>query len=328
MDGETARRLIDNACTSGAEELTFVFQGGEPTLAGLDWFKDFTAYAGQSAERLGGLSIHYAFQTNGLLLDPLWADFFKEQRFLVGLSLDGGQGFHDRNRRDAQGRGTWERVMAAKKLLDTTQVEYNILCVLTNELAAEPERMWRFIVREQIAYIQFIPCLEGLGEGEQGLRPPRFAQFYSRLFSLWLKELEQGHYVSVKLFDDTANYFFKGIPSSCGIDGRCGLQFVVEADGGVYPCDFYVLDSRRAGNVAHQPLADIATSPRIKAFLEEGWEQAPRLCTTCAYQALCRGGCKRMRKTMYHGGEGSFCGYRAFLDNNLGRLGEALTRYF
>jgi uncharacterized protein len=357
MKGETARRVIDNtfADLAGGDEVTFAFQGGEPTLAGLDWFEDFTGHAALAADRAGRVSIHYAFQTNGLLLDSRWAGFFRRRRFLVGLSLDGGRGFHDRNRRDAEGRGTWEAVMEAKRLLDAEGVEYNILCVLTNELAGEPDKVWGFILREQIGYVQFIPCLEGLDDapdggggrggeeagpgakaaGERGLRPPRFAQFYSRLFSLWLKELERGHYVSVKLFDDTANYFFKGIPSSCGIDGRCGVQFVVEADGGVYPCDFYVLDSYRTGNLTGQTLAEIFDSPRARAFLAEGREpdegqagQGSRFCAGCGYYARCRGGCKRMRKVMYHGGAGSFCGYRAFLDKSLSRLGEALGTYF
>jgi uncharacterized protein len=248
--------------------------------------------------------------------------------------------------------------MAAKKLLNDNQIDYNILCVLTNDLAGEPDKVWNFILREGIGYIQFIPCLEGLGDtpgvpaaesehtggvsggtgngqgpgkaGVRGLRPPRFAQFYCRIFALWLKELEQGHYVSVKFFDDTANYFFKGVASSCGIDGRCGVQFVVEADGGVYPCDFYVLDSRRTGDLTSQSLAEIFDSPRARAFLAEGREEggAPRPCAGCPYYARCRGGCKRMRNVMCHGGEGSFCGYRVFLDKNLKRLGETLDRYF
>jgi uncharacterized protein len=359
MAGETARRVINNsfADLAGGDEITFAFQGGEPTLAGLAWFEDFTGHAALAADRVGNVSIRYAFQTNGLLLDSRWAELFRRRRFLVGLSLDGGKGFHDRNRRDAGGRGTWEAVMEAKRLLDAEGVEYNILCVLTNELAGEPDKVWGFILRERIGYIQFIPCLEGLddaGEGpgdrdggaagprvkagtkaasERGLRPPRFARFYSRLFSLWLGELERGHYVSVKLFDDTAHYFFKGIPSSCGIDGRCGVQFVVEADGGVYPCDFYVLDSRRTGNLTSQTLAEIFDSPRTRAFLAEGREQGQAApgsgpCAGCGYYARCRGGCKRMRKAMYHSGTGSFCGYRAFLDKSLGRLGEALNNYF
>jgi uncharacterized protein len=349
MRGETARRVIDNtfADLAGGDEITFAFQGGEPTLAGLAWFEDFTGHAALAADRVGNVSIHYAFQTNGLLLDSRWAELFRRRQFLIGLSLDGGRGFHDRNRRDAGGRGTWEAVMEAKRLLDANRVDYNILCVLTNELAGEPDKVWGFILRERIGYIQFIPCLEGLDDagdgggkqdgrtaGERGLRPPRFARFYSRLFSLWLGELERGHYVSVKLFDDTANYFFKGIPSSCGIDGRCGIQFVVEADGGVYPCDFYVLDSHRTGDLTSQTLAEIFDSPRTRAFLAEGREQdgegAARgsgICAECGYYARCRGGCKRMRKAMYHGGAGSFCGYRAFLDKSLGRLGEALGSY-
>jgi uncharacterized protein len=337
MQAGTVRSIIDNTFKDleGGDEVTFAFQGGEPTLAGLKWFEDFTAQV--SRVHGGDIKVRYAFQTNGLLLDQDWAAFFKKNNFLVGLSLDGSKGLHDKNRLDGDDRGSWERVMGAKRLLDENRVDYNILCVLTNELAGESEKIWAFILREKIAYIQFIPCLEGLpddslsggAEGFQGLRPPRFAQFYSRLFSLWLKELEGGRYISVKLFDDTANYFFKGLVSSCGINGRCSPQFVVEADGGVYPCDFYVLDSYKTGDLTCQRPEEIFNSPAARGFWGEGktGEAPARPCGDCAYQNLCRGGCKRMRKTMYYG-EGNFCGYRSFLDKCLRRLGEALERHF
>jgi uncharacterized protein len=337
MKAETARNIIDNAFKglTGGDEVTFAFQGGEPSLAGLPWFEDFTAHVSRTGG--GRASVRYAFQTNGLLLDRDWAAFFKQHGFLVGLSLDGSRGLHDRNRLDAEGRGSWERAMEAKRLLDENQVDYNILCVLTNELAGESEKVWDLILREKIRYIQFIPCLEGLpgeapaggAERSQGLRPPRFAQFYSRLFSLWLRELEAGRYVSVKLFDDTANYFFKGIVSACGADGRCGPQFVVEADGGTYPCDFYVLDSYKTGNLSLQGPEEIFNSPVARAFRgeEKTGEPPARICGECQYRRLCRGGCKRMRNAMYHG-EGNFCGYRTFLDKCLDRLGEALEKFF
>jgi uncharacterized protein len=333
MKAETAREIIGHTFKDleGGDEVTFAFQGGEPTLAGLKWFKDFSAHVSRVR---GDITIRYAFQTNGLLLDQEWAAFFKKNNFLVGLSLDGSKGLHDRNRLDAEGRGSWERVMGAKRLLDENQVDYNILCVLTNELAGDGEKIWAFILREKISYIQFIPCLEGLADdpsgvtgGVHGLRPPRFAQFYSRLFSLWLKELEGGHYVSVKFFDDTANYFFKGLVSSCGINGLCSPHFVVEADGGVYPCDFYVLDPYRTGDLTRQSPGEIFGSPAAQTFLAEGKNGDLRPCRGCAYQSLCRGGCKRMRNSMYYG-EGNFCGYRAFLDKCLRRLGEALEKFF
>jgi uncharacterized protein len=338
MDTETARNIIDNTFKDlkGGDEVTFAFQGGEPSMAGLPWFEDFTAHVSRFQGR--DVSVHYAFQTNGLLMDRDWTAFFKKNSFLVGLSLDGSKGLHDKNRLDAEGRGTWERVMEAKRILDESRVDYNVLCVLTNGLAVEAEKVWAFVLREKIRYIQFIPCLEALsgpspggGIGEiRGLRPPRFAQFYSRLFPLWLKELEAGRYISVKLFDDTANYFFKGILSSCGINGRCSPQFVVEADGGVYPCDFYVLDSYKTGNLGLQRPEEIFNAPAAGNFLREGeTREAPgRFCGECRYWDLCGGGCKRMRKAVYLGEGEGFCGCRTFLDRCLERLGEALEKFF
>jgi uncharacterized protein len=333
MSSDTMKRIIGNVSRDldDRDEITFAFQGGEPALAGLDWFREFTETVASHTNLRGrDVKVHYALQTNGLLIDDPWASFLKEHDFLVGLSIDGGKKFHDKNRPGADGKGTFDLCIQSKKLLEKYKVEYNILCVLTNELAAEPDKVWRFIKEEKIGFIQFIPCLEGLDEQKASafaLRPARFASFYSGLYYRWMKELENRSYISVKLFDDTANLFFRGLPTACGIDGRCHPQYVVEADGSTYPCDFYVLDNYNTGNLKDHTLRELFDTGTMRAFLEERRE-LPELCLSCAYLKMCNGGCKRMRTVMYYGAGGTVCGYKTFLDKCLKPLGYTVRKHF
>jgi uncharacterized protein len=312
------------------DEITLAFQGGEPTLAGLAWYEDFiqTLFLLQEKSRKKNLTVNYALQTNGLLLDRAWGEFLRRHNFLVGLSLDGWAHSHNRNRLDAQGQGTHERVINSKRLLEECGVEYNILTVLTTEMAKCPEKVCRFMEDEKIRYIQFIPCLEDLDGGisKTALRPMGFANFYTALLRWWIRNLEKGVYISVKFFDDVVNLFFKGIPSACGIDGQCQAQYIVEADGSVYPCDFYVLDEYNAGNLTRQTLREIFETPAMRTFVLSS-RVVPPVCRTCAYRNICRGGCKRMRRVMYYGG-GGICGYKNFLDRCLEPLGHAVKRFF
>jgi uncharacterized protein len=329
MPVDVMNRIIGNVYRDldDKDEITFAFQGGEPTLAGLDWFRQFTERVGLQNKNV---KVNYTIQTNGLRIDNTWAEFLSKNDFLVGLSIDGGEKIHNRNRPDADGEGTFIRCLGSKVLLEKNKVKYNILCVLTNELAAEPDKVWRFIQNEKIRFIQFIPCLErldGQGAFPFALKPARFALFYSRLYYWWMKELESGSYISIKLFDDTANYFLKGLPTACGIDGRCHPQYVVEANGSVYPCDFYVLDEYNTGSLTEHTLYELFSSEKTQSFLKEE-RSLPKLCLSCPYFRACRGGCKRMRNVMYYGESGAVCGYKMFLDKCLEPLEHTVRRYF
>jgi uncharacterized protein len=315
---------------NNTDEITFAFQGGEPTLAGISWYEEFIKTILLFKETLKkNITVKYALQTNGLLLDRAWGQFLHNHNFLVGLSLDGGSHFHNRNRLDTQGQGTYERVIQSKKLLEESGVEYNILTVLTNEMAKYPEKICRFMESEKIRYTQFIPCLEALDPesiSKTALRPMLFANFYTVLLRWWIRNLEKGVYVSVKFFDDVANLFFKGIPTACGIDGQCHVQYIVEADGGVYPCDFYVLDDYLAGNLTRRTIREIFETDTMRFFVSSS-RVVPTVCKTCTYRNICRGGCKRMQWVMYYG-SGSICGYKTFLDKCLEPLAHAVKRFF
>ena len=335
MSRETTDKIISNIFKDivGKDRITFGFQGGEPTLAGLPWFRYFVENV---ASRKKSITVNYSFQTNGLLLNDAWCEFFRENNFLVGLSIDAGKSFHDRNRFSfgdkGASNGSFDACMKSKALLDKNRVEYNILCVLTNDMAKDPDRVWRFIMNENIRFIQFIPCLEppdshpaAKESAGNTLRPAFFAKFYSRLLTWWIKELEKENYISVKLFDDAANYFFKGIPTACGIDGRCHNQYVIEADGSAYPCDFYCFDEYKIGNLAENTIAELSAPEKIQKFILEK-PQLPKICDSCRFLRACQGGCKRMRNVMYAGAGEVVCGFRSFLEKSLEPLEIAVRR--
>jgi len=318
MTRETAAALISNTLPqlTPGDHITFAFQGGEPGLAGLDFFMFFIDKVKKSTPPR--VKVDYAMQTNGLMIDDNWCNFFKKNKFLIGLSLDGDLALHNQNRMDSIGKGTFSRVMKAKKMLDQHNVMYNILCVLTQESARRAKRIWDFILQEKISHIQFIPCMEPLGENPKegpALTSDRFYRFYSTLFPLWKKEAERGNIVSIRLFEDLASLFLAGQPVTCGISGSCTPQIIVEADGGVYPCDFYVLDEHQVSDLTTHSLEEVFNAVVKSSFLKEQRRPLPG-CEKCQHNRWCKGGCKRMARAVY--GEG--CGMRLFLDERLGEL--------
>lgn len=302
-------------------ELTMAFQGGEPTLAGLPYFKHLVAQVAAQPQKV---QVHYSIQTNGTLLDDQWAAFLRDQHFMVGLSIDGPTAYHDRNRVDTHGRGTYQRVWQAKQLLDDYQIEYNILCVLTAQLARHPRAVYAWLQKSDIAYVQFIPCLDALEPTETSayaLTPQGFYAFYRELFALWLADLQHGRYRSIKLFDDVYNLLVRHEVTACGLLGQCSVQFVIEADGSVYPCDFYVLDQYRLGNLKTHTLRELFHQPQAQGWLRRPIKR-PAMCAACPMQRVCRGGCPRMSAAMYVDETQHFCGYQQLLELMIPAMGE------
>lgn len=324
MKSEVACKMIEHiyADLEDGDQLTMAFQGGEPTLAGLSYFRMITTLI---AAQEKAVVVHYALQTNGTVINEKWCAFLKEHQFLVGLSIDGMEQYHDLNRVDTRGRGTFQRVIQTKRLFDSYQIEYNILCVLTNPLAIEAEKVYDFLKEEQIEYIQFIPCLAELNTTEPdnyALTPRHFALFYRKFFLLWFNDLIKGNKMSVKLFDDILNLLVNQQLTACGILGNCQVQYVIEADGSVYPCDFYVLDQYRLGYIQEQTLRQLFSQDVSQRFICDTLPME-ETCKACPFQKICRGGCKRMKDAMYVDHNG-FCGYREFLAGFVPKIEEII----
>lgn len=320
MTSAVEEQLIANIFGSLKEgdSLSIAFQGGEPTLAGLDFFRRFTGYA---SDANSGIRLFYSLQTNGSLLDDEWCVFLREHRFLVGLSLDGYAEHHNLYRSAANGVGNYDNMLAAKSLLDRYAIEYNILCTLTGTLAGNAKKVWNFMTEHHILHIQFTPCIGGL-EGVQTdwmLTPRQFHDFYKSIFSFWKRTVKTGQPISVKLFDDIVNMFLFNRITSCGFDGRCQPQSIIDADGSMYPCDFYILDDHCVGNQCEMPYRELLRNSLTSSFMASR-PPLPATCGHCRYRSACGGGCKRMFTAMYVDSSERYCGFRHLLDDILDEL--------
>ncbi len=294
MTEDTLELLVRQAMETARHSVSFAFQGGEPMLRGLPFFRRFIEL--EKKYWKPGVRVEHSIQTNGTLIDPQWAEFFRENRFLVGISLDGTRENHDRNRVDVQGCGTWDRVAEGLQLLQAHHVDINALCVVTGQAARRGAAIYQNLKKLGFRYIQFIPCLDPLKEprGKQAfsLSPQRYGQFLCSVFDQWYKDWEQGDYVSIRLFDDYVHLLSGQPTGTCATTGHCGRYFVVEGDGSVYPCDFFVLDEQKLGQLGENTLAELSQSPIAADFCATG-RGAPRNCQGCQWLRLCSGGCQR-----------------------------------
>ena len=310
LSPDTMEAVVAGAMEYAEGSCSFLFQGGEPTLAGLDFYRQVVGLAENYAKP--GVKVSYSIQTNGYRLDEDWCAFFRKHSFLVGVSLDGPADLHNWNRPDQRGKNTFNRVMRSLTLLQRFGVDHSILCVLTGRSARSIDRIYRFYRKQGFDHLQFIPCLEPLGQ-ERGresyhLSVEEYGDFLIRIFDLWYQDLQRGEYVSIRHLDNWLHILLGGQPESCGMVGRCSIQFVVEGDGGVYPCDFYVLDPLRLGTVGVDSFAQMAQSPVAQDFLQCS-HPVPQACARCPWYPLCRNGCRRDRVLLPDGlpGQTYFC---------------------
>lgn len=323
MEPSTLETILQKALLTADGECTFAYQGGEPTVAGLDFFRRSIEFEGKHNAK--GLKIHHLIQTNGFGMTDEWARFFKENRFLVGVSLDGTSDTHNAFRRDPQDRPTFRAVMKAIVLLRKHQVDFNILTVVHSQTARHIHKIYDFYRQEGFRYLQFIPCLQPFGQEKQRapytLTPKAYGRFLKDLFSLWESDVLAGREVHIRQFENYIEMLLGYPPESCGMSGICSIQHVVEASGEVYPCDFYVTDPYRLGDLRTDSFADLEKKRRELRFIENS--RAPHeKCPSCRFFPICRGGCKRYREPFAGGYQlNCFCeAYEDFFQAALPRL--------
>lgn len=242
MPEETLEAVIKQVLAYAEGECTIAYQGGEPTLRGLPFFIKSMEY--QEKYNVNHVRIYNSIQTNGYAIDKEWADFFAANHFLVGVSLDGTRKVHDAYRHDIRNEGSFYKVMDTIEFLKRRGVEFNVLSVVNALTAPQIEKIYRFFQKNDIRYLQFIACLNPLNEC-QGLRdysltPEVYGKFLIDLFGLWYQDLKEGKQTYIRQFENYVAMLLGHMPESCDMRGFCGMQYVVEADGSVYPCDFYV----------------------------------------------------------------------------------------
>ena len=304
MQSDTVSALI-NLVSNHLDKngrVTFAFQGGEPLLAGIDFYKDFFTRVQEA-----GLHANYLFQTNGVALctpdkEDAFIQLFKEYRCLIGLSIDGDRVLHDANRIDRKGNGTFDLVMQAYKKLAAAGIEVNFLTVLSKKVLAHPKQLYNFYKKSGIQHVQLIPCLPPLNEvnteetrGRRDLLAPFWIQFYD----LWRQDFQNGKPpFEVREFYAILRAFQGMATDTCIFPGKCSPQLIVEADGSLYPCDFYVLPQYRTGSVLTDTLEDTLRAEGMLRFAKDN-PPLPTQCQHCAYKGLCNGGCRRMRHILH-----------------------------
>ena len=332
MSVDTMHTIVDKAMEYGDYECTIAFQGGEPTLAGLDFYRDLVAYV-TAHENPKKLKIHYALQTNGYLINEEWAAFLGENHFLVGVSLDGLKEIHDRYRLDAAGKGTYQRVISAIRLLEKHQVEYNILTVVTAATARNGQKIYNYFKKNHFGYQQYIECLDPIGEEpgqhEYSLTPEKYGEFLKSMFDAWYLDMRSGTYVYNRYFENLMMIMAGQQPESCNMRGVCGKQWVFEADGSVYPCDFYALDQWCLGNINKNSFEEMDQKRDELGFIQWSMRQQED-CQKCRWFGLCRNGCRRNREpvTAENTNRNYFCkSYQMFFEYAYPRLAEIYQLY-
>ncbi|MDA3733276.1 anaerobic sulfatase maturase [Niameybacter massiliensis] len=326
MTKENLEVLVEKAMTHAEGSCTFAFQGGEPTLVGLDFYEALIAYEKKYARP--GLQVSNAIQTNGTLIDEEWAKFFAKNKFLVGLSLDGIKDVHNELRLDRNREGTFERVLETTKLFDKYKVEYNILTVVTRQVAENIKEIYDFYIANNFRYMQFIPCLDEIheekGQKDYSLTPRLYEKFLMDLFDKWYETIKKGEFIYIRYFENLLQVMLGYYPEACGMMGTCTYQYVIEADGGVYPCDFYVMDEYKIGNMLHDDFKSIEAKRTQIRFIEQS-QCKDSGCLKCKWYNMCHGGCRRDRDKFEDGkmGRNYFCtSYKTFFKYSYPRLQE------
>ena len=246
MSEQTLKNVIRKTMLRAEGVVSYAFQGGEPTLRGLDFFRRVMEYERQYNKK--GLQVQNALQTNGILIDEDWCAFFREHHFLVGVSLDGTGEIHDRFRHMRGDRSaTFDRVVRGIHLLEDYGVDFNILTVVHREVASHVREIYDLYREMGWNYQQYIACLDPLGEtrgeSEFALDPAMYGKFLTELFDLWYADWKKGRQPYIRQFENYVGILLGYPPEACDQRGVCGITNVVEADGSVYPCDFYMLDA-------------------------------------------------------------------------------------
>ncbi|MCE5307448.1 MAG: SPASM domain-containing protein, partial [Acidobacteriales bacterium] len=288
----TLERLVDTYLFYSYPNSVFAFQGGEPTLAGLPFFQKLVEF--QQRYGRNGQSVSNALQTNAILIDRNWCQLFHEYNWLAGVSLDGPEELHDRYRVNKEGRGTWKRVMAAVELMQAEKVEFNVLCVLSQANVDKPRELYRFFRKLGIDNVQYIPLSEFDKNGELlpfTITPEQYGRFLCETFDIWWPDRRK---VRVRFFDNLAEALAGQKPGSCTLHETCDSYVVVEYNGDIFPCDFFVEKDWKLGNINVDSWPEIARRRKRYEFAANKTIPHP-LCQVCEYQAICHGGCPKFR---------------------------------
>jgi uncharacterized protein len=328
MSDEVLDKYIQQQLAAQGAEATIAWQGGEPTLMGLDFYRRSIELTNKY--RRPGQNVQHTIQTNGTLIDAEWCEFLHGNNFLVGLSIDGTQRLHDVYRVDKRGRPTFDKVIRAARLMQQYQVDFNVLCTVHAMNASHPLEVYRYFRDELGArFIQFIPIVERvnsdgrtlLQEGssvtERSVSAQQWGEFLNTVFDEWVKR-DVGT-VFVQMFDAALASWVGASPALCIFSETCGDAVALEHNGDVYSCDHFVEPKYLLGNVEGTSLADLVNSPRQREFGRAKRDSLPKYCQDCEVRFACHGECPKNRFISTPDGEAGLnylcAGYKAFFNH-------------
>lgn len=316
---EYIKQLIES---QSGPEVSLSWQGGEPTMMGLDFFRRSIVIADKYKRQ--GTTITNTMQTNGILIDDDWCEFFKENNFLIGLSIDGTKELHDYYRVDKGGHGTFDKVVKAARLMDKHKVDFNLLTTVHSKNADYPLEVYRFFRDELKAkFIQFIPIVErdnetGYQEGnkvtDRSVTAKQWGNFLITVFDEWVRK-DVGE-VYVQMFDAALASWYGHPPAMCIFAEKCGTALTMEHNGDLYSCDHFVEPEYLLGNILENNMADLVTSDKQIKFGNDKLDTLPKYCLNCEVRFACNGECPKNRFIETPDGEPGLnylCeGYKAF----------------
>ena len=334
MDVETAKKFIEKRITEEkADEMYFIWQGGEPLLAGLDFYKEVVAHQNKIAG-LFNKKVHNAIQTNGILIDDQWAKFLKKNKFLVGISIDGDQEFHDIYRKTVTGGDTFKKVSRGLEYLRKNGVEFNTLTVVNNVNAKRPLEIYNFLKSIGSRFMQFIPVIETMDVDDNykpawmddksfvarptafSVKPSDYADFMNKIFDEWIRKDVTN--VSIRMFDSLLARFSGYEQTLCHFKESCGgNNIALESDGTLYQCDHFVYPEERfkIGNFKDLSLRQVEDKTICLTNMKK---DVSSKCKSCKWLELCHGGCPKHRFVNIENGErlSYFCeAYQSIFDH-------------
>ena len=280
---------------------TIAWQGGEPTLMGLAFYRRAMKIINKFAP--SHMKVENTLQTNGVLLNEEWCRFLHDNNFLVGLSIDGPKSIHDVYRKDNAGHSVFDKVLQSVRLMQKHQVEFNILCTVNAVNSQHPLDVYRFFRDElNTPYLQFIPIVErdnetGNQQGtcitERSVNPKHYGKFLIEIFDEWVHN-DVGK-MFVQFFDGVLASYLRGYSSLCILSPQCGQGVALEHNGDVYSCDHFVEPDFFLGNLLKTPLIKLVSSSQQRLFGEMKWKTLPRYCRECEFLFTCFGECPKNR---------------------------------
>jgi uncharacterized protein len=296
---------------------SFGWQGGEPTLMGVDFFRQAVAYQRRYAR--AGARVSNSLQSNGTLLDAEWGRFLQQEQFLVGISIDGPASLHDISRLHRDGRGSHAEVLRGLGVLREQRVEHNVLTLVSHANENHADTVYHYLGELGVTYQQYIECVEFAPDGQRqpyALSPGKWGEFLCRIFDLWYPR--DTRRISIRLFDSILSRLLTGVPTICAMSGDCRNYFVIEHNGEVYPCDFQVRPELLLGNILN---TDFAALQKLESYRSWGQLKNPRSarCDACRFLPLCMGDCPKNR----HAGQSYLCeDWQLFYQHCIGRFEE------